>query len=390
VARRADPATTLEVSSVVTSLRRWWWLPLALSLVGGGIGYGVGGHSPVRSVILLRVGINSQDSTLVTQAVQTARYLIDSPQVFEIAARGTGRTPADLQSRSVITPVDSSQVISVAVTAPTASEAAAMSEAVAKAAIAVSDLESQNRLNDIRARGNNLLSTEQLDDRSAEAARRSQIGQSVAASQSSVIASSDRLSVLTRQPAAATGISSPMVISALGAFGGLLLGCAFAYMLGARRGRVRNLNEIRLAFPQIESITSDEMPNMLADTVEGRGSLIFMASTSAAAETEAVHRACGALEQAGLRPIVIDTRQPMSVSMAAVIPRAERELLLEERRADVILLSGPATRALIRRVSNQADSSVVILIHRKITRHRELNQLVGEIGVAPAVLVLGP
>ena len=380
---RSFPAGTASgpgLSSASLALRRWWVLVLVLAALGAALGYRAGQGAPATSQVLLRVGVIGTDSSLVTQAVQTAVLLSDSPETYARAAAGLGSEGRSLASRTVIASVPDTQVFSVTVTAPNGPQATADASAVAAAAVELSAQRSAAVFAVIRSRGNELLATGTLSDPNAERARRSQVGASVAQSQSDALSASEQLTVLSSQPVSGGVIGSPAVVAALGLLAGALVGAALALGLGSRRGRVRNLQELQLGYPDVEAMPLTALPAVLADTADRGDSLVLLVGPGNERVSGAVVDAAeSALVDSGrrvLRVNIADAPEEGEVSTSTALARAPREQLLSEHGCDVVLLTGGFDNDLVHRVAAQSVASVVVAVRLRRSRHRRLGQLV--------------
>ncbi|MVA77264.1 hypothetical protein GC722_14710 [Auraticoccus sp. F435] len=270
-ARHVAPWPGSSPGLVLQTVRRWFWLPLGLGLAGALIGGGIGTDARPTAETLLVVQASSQDSTNRARVVETAVRELSAPGIYERAGQDIGADPAELRSRTRVSSTATSDVISVTVTADDPTQAVRESAAVARAGVELRAERTEIQLQQLAQDTRQLMDQSDwgVEDLQAERARVEQLGLSLAASQSYLVANSEEL-VVIQESEPAESLVSRLTLAALSGLGGVLLGVGASLFLGTRVGRVGSLRRLRRMFPNLPALRTED----LAPTVAMEGTAI--------------------------------------------------------------------------------------------------------------------
>ena len=188
--------------SLSETLRRWWWIPTTLALLGVLVGVAAGLNSPKSATAIVSVQITSENPDALRQATQSAMTEVSTQEVFSNAATARNNNPTALRSRSEISIVPDSTMLAIKVTADTADAAAADANALAKAGVDQSASRMQNQLKALTQNTETLISGQGLRDTQAERTRITQLGGALAQSQQNLLTQSRQLTLLQSASAA--------------------------------------------------------------------------------------------------------------------------------------------------------------------------------------------
>ncbi len=328
----------LTVQRAKQAITRWFFVPVALAIVGALIG---GGAAAVmlRPTAEALVSLNAQDldASSMARASETMVQEMRTEAVFAQASQSLGQDsdPQELKKRTRIAAVPSTNVISVQVVARGGDAAAQAAEEAAAIVNAVQKIEDDARtaeLERVTVSIQRLMAAKgsQVSDTAAEAARKNRLGDALAQSQASVATMANQLTVV-QQAREMPGAVGPLTLAVACGLGGALLGTGIALLLGARRGGVRSLAELASIHPNLSVVTPELLPDVLA--VEGKQITTILVSGTA-----------------GTRDRLQALRDQIAFTLFSN-PRQDR---------DLNLLAAPLSEAVVRRVTN--DPSVIVVV----------------------------
>lgn len=303
--------------SMLNLLRRYWWLVAVPALIAGVIGFFATKASPVSAAAYASVASSgSGNAEDAAAAAATAADAAQTESVFTMAANRSGVSVDDLRRSVTVGLEAASNSISFKASAPTAAEAVTRANAVADAAVAVDGNRLQDRVSTMTKETSQVLRDQRLKQRAAENARIQQLGSTIGEAQAGAVSGSSRLMLLERASSARASSSPVLPITLACLIGGGLLGLAAAMIIGLRRGRVRDAEQLRTIFPSSQVLTRKELAPVLA--------------------AEAGHRDIVALTGVGVDSAHIDK---LADSMKAGVRSSERPLV---RNDDVSLIGRPS------------------------------------------------
>lgn len=307
-------------STIPATLKKWWWLLAIPALIGAVLGYVGGSGGPRTATSLLRINTSATEGQVLTRLAETSVLQSSTLSVFDTAAKARKESSADLRSRSRVTNLPDSLVISIEVTAPTADKAAGDANALAEAAISASTQQLSRDITASTAQTKQLIASGVVTPKEAEEARLAQLGQLLAQRQDDLTRRGTQLTTIQPATAAAATGSSKMSFALMGLAGGLLLGLALALLLGSRRGSVSSVRQARSLYPAADVTTISGVPRSLA-SLRGRVDRVAVAGNADAASTAAVVQAA---QEAGLEPTVM----PLSRLAIRQAARDERTVVV--------------------------------------------------------------
>lgn len=234
-------------SALVASMRRWWWIPVLAGCLGALIGVMMSRGAPTSATSQVGVQVVSSggDSTLVEQVVAGALERLGSRSVMSAAAHARGEDYADLSARTTVSEVGTSTILQIVTSAPTRQQAVDDANAVSRAAIDDSASMLSSSLASLTQQSQSLISRNQLSNPKVETARVTSVGTQLGVSQTDMIArygSLTAVSPATLDDASKPSASTPGLLAGVGC---AILGLGVALALGARRGRIRSVGEVR-------------------------------------------------------------------------------------------------------------------------------------------------
>jgi hypothetical protein len=249
--------------SVVNAVRRWAYIPILLTVLGGVIGSLVGMAARPSAEALVSVRSAAVDAPGLQRAAESAAFAVNTMPVFTEAARKASADPGDLRSRTKIGAKPNTQIISVTVTAPTSEQAVREADAVAEAAVSLGSADVPGELRRVTEEIRALIREHPLSRPAAEQARLARLGDELATRQSEVLANGQQLTLLQEAEPARLVPATP-ILAAMGALVGMLLGLGFAQLLGVRRGTVQSGRELVRLYPEASVIQTADLRGMLA------------------------------------------------------------------------------------------------------------------------------
>jgi hypothetical protein len=342
--------------SVLNSLRRWIIVPIVLALLGAAAGLVAGSMAKPSAEALLRVDSSAVDGTAMKMVQESTMLEMDTAPIYYAAANKTGTTPGDLRTRTQIAAVPDSQLITVTVTAPTADDAVKQADAIADAAIDINQNRINTELEQITDSTRDLITNSKLDNTSAEQARVSRLGDTLGQNQSNLVVGSRNL-VLVHGAEASSLLPSPYFLGALGFVAGALIGGVIALLLGSRRGKVQSTRELRQLYPNASVVDPLDLESVI--TLESHNaSVVYVAGLHQTAEQ--------------LQAVADAVRTQFLANGRETEGReANRGVKLAERPLPVIITTLSDT--VLRRVSHDSNSLLIIPVQPKVTRMEELD-----------------
>lgn len=211
--------------------------------------------------------------------------------VLQRAATSLGEQPSDLEPRTTVAWQQGTRLLNVTATAATTDQAINRANAVADAAVAAADEARTKRLNAALQEANSLLADAPLADFDAELARRDQIGASLGERQNEIQA--EAMSLIVVSPATE---GTPIGLSTtkgtlVGLAAGLLTAAIIAVLVGSRGLRVPAPSAMRRLAPEIDVLSSEDLPRMAGELVEtGESLVVVIAARGASLDGMAVSR----------------------------------------------------------------------------------------------------
>jgi len=366
--------------SLMETLRRWWWIPATLALVGALIGGVAGLRAPKTAEVLLRVQSTAENGDGLTQAAQSALTELATHEVYGPAAKARGVTEEDLRTRTEVTTVPSSLILSVKVTAPDAEAAVADANAFAESGVKASNKRLTDELKGLAASTDALINSSPLRDTQAETQRRLRLGGQTADNQGQLLLSSRQLTVLQRAETATVKSTSPALLAAMGLLGGGLLGAALTLLFGGRRGRMASLPEMRRLYPDLEFIPARDVPAVMSMEAGTADNVVLSGvHAPAAAVRSLVEPVTAGVHAAGREVLVTEDVARLGADPATTGPI----------HRDVTVLQTPLSGAIVKRAARDPHSVLLVLVRPHKTRFEWLDEHAAQFGERTYVVVDG-
>lgn len=344
--------------SVLNALRRWIVVPIVLAMVGAAAGLVAGSLAKPSAEALLRVDSSAADGTAMKMVQESTMLEMDTAPVYNRAASASGTTAAELRARTQIAAVPDSQLITITVTAGTAEEAVAQADAIADTAIGLNQTRIDTELKQLTQSTRDLISGSKLGDNAAEQARVSRLGDTLGQNQSNLVVGSRNL-VLVHGAEAASLLPSPVLLAGLGLVAGALLGCVIALLLGARRGRIQSVRELRQLYPTASVVDGLDLESVIALEADN-ASVVYVAGVhGGTGEVEAVADAVRTQFQAHGRRVQ-GLESPRNVKLA-------------ERVDELQVVTSALSETVLRRVARDSSSLLIVPVRPKATRMEHLD-----------------
>lgn len=261
----------LSPHRVIQSVRRWWFIPTGLAILGVLCGALAGASIRPSAEALVSVSSRSGiDASTMARIMETTVQQVRAPAVFERTATALGDSVGsdDLRDRTRISVVATSQVLAIQVVAGTPEEAIRQADAVVNAALTEQQAARLIALSRVTKSVSGLMQSAEskVKDKDAEQARLIRLGTALADNQSTVVTGEVNLEPLqyARSAKVSAGASTLALFCGLG---GALLGFAIALLLGVRRGGVRDLNALAQLHRHLPMIDRRDLHDVLA--IEG-------------------------------------------------------------------------------------------------------------------------
>lgn len=364
--------------SLSATLRRWWWIPVALGIVGAILGGLAGLAAPKTAEALIRVQTSNPDPQAVSDAVQSAMLEASSRSVYDAAAKKAGIPADQLATEAEVTAVLKTTFLSVKASGDDGDTAARRANALAEAAVAASDKRVEAELTDLTKTTGDIIRQQPLRDPDAEAQRVSRLGGQLADQQGTLLTQSRRLSIL--QPASgdtAEGPSGPLM-AAMGLVGGLLAGVALALVFGGRRGPMTSVAEMRRVYPGVEFVNTRELPTYVSMEA---GDLDRVVLTGVRAPAGAI--------RALVEPVTLGFHAAGRDVTVTDDIAAYGQDGLQGRPHTATVLQTPLTSAIVRRTARDEHALLLVLVRPRKTRFEWLDEYVEQFGDRAVVVVDG-
>lgn len=250
----SEPADgPLRRSGPPQHLARLWprrRLVAAAMVLGALVGFALtSGPVVYESAAIVQLSESTQDSNRVKQVAQTVERTATSQPVIEGAAEERAEDPTDLARRVTALWETDTDVVTITVRGTDRGEVADDADAVVRSLQEFYDRQTRAEIEELSTQGDELLSTGRLNERSAEAARRSGVGSALAARQGDAAAGWTTVTPLGSASAAVpTGLSRAIAI-ALGGFVGGVVAAVGAILLPFRRRRISRAEEVPVMLP---------------------------------------------------------------------------------------------------------------------------------------------
>ena len=365
--------------SLIETLRRWWWVPMMLAVLGAGVGLAAGVNSPKTAEALLAVHISSDNPDALSRAATSAVTEVSTQEVYAGAAQARGGNAAGLRSRSQVLVVPDSTVLAVRVTADTADNAAADANELAKAAVNQSARRLQNDLRSLTTSTETLIAQQGLRDAQAERTRITQLGGALASSQQSLLTQSRQLSVLQTASADTASSTSPVLMGLLGAIGGGFLGLALTMLFGGRRGRINSMREMRRLYPNLEFTPARDVPAIMSMEAASADRVVLSGVRVPAASVRALVDPV----DAGVHAAGRDSHITEDVAQFGA------EHYGRDGHRQVTVLQTPLSGAIVKRVARDPRSVLMVLVRPHKTRFEWLDEHAAQFGDRTYVVVDG-
>jgi hypothetical protein len=254
------------------------WLAAA-ALIGATAGLFLSGPSGYEVTALMQLTQTNQDSLRIKQLGQTLERTGTSSAVVNEAVSTGDVTATDLAGRLNVVWEEDTDVVAISVRGPSADGLVDEANAVAEAIMTVSGRQADAQIDAIRDAGDRVVETGQLSDDRAEAARRAQLGTTIAAQQDqATLAATPAVLVAPASDPEATGITRSTG-AALGAFAAVALAAGIALLVPFRRRRVRKLRDVKTFLPNVRPRAREGVAGEVAGmlTESGRQDLAVLA-----------------------------------------------------------------------------------------------------------------
>ena len=344
--------------SVLNALRRWIIIPIALGLVGAAAGLVAGSMSKPSAEALLRVESTAADGTAMKIVQESTMLELDTAPIYNAAADETGTTPADLRARTQIAAVPDSQLISITVTAGNTEDAIKQADAIADTAIKSNEDRIEAELDQVTAATRQLIVGNKLSDTNAEQARVTRLGDTLGQNQSNLVVGSRNL-VLLHSAEPSSLLPSQLLLGALGLVAGAMLGGVIAVLLGARRGSIQSVKELRQLYPNAAVVDPLDLETVL--TLESENaSVVYIASIGRDPEE--------------LEPIADAVRTQFLANGRQVDGYdPHRQVKVAERAGTLQIITTSLSDTVLRRAERDSSSLVIIPVRPKVTRMEDLD-----------------
>ncbi len=378
-ANSAPPARTAERSDFYDGARvwsppleavwaRWTWV-VAGAVLAGMLSFLVPVSEQSTASAVMQLSNGDVDSLRAKQLGQTVERTVTSEAVMAVAAATRGINAADLRNRVAAKWEVDTDLVIVTVTGSDPQATVKDANAVADAVLIAGEQQARDRLSQIQRDSNDLVKSGALKDAAAEAARRSQLGASVAGRQDSASSTSTAVALLDPAvEAQGAGLSRSLRL-VLGLVAGILLAAAAAVLIPMERRRARSVREVAGLSTDVKVATFDGSVGDLA------GRLI---------ESDRQNLAIVALPETGEEAAAFAEEVAVVVrhhgaSVAVVSPvhredgertlgRAGRARIRRELEADVLVAVVPDEDWALRLLRGQTGLHVVVVAGRGHTR----------------------
>ena len=263
------------------AVRRWALIPLVLAVLGAVAGGLAGIRARPSAEALVSVQSAAVDGAGLERAAESAVLAMSTKPLYKSAAQLVGADPDDLRNRTKVGAKPNTQIISVAVTAPTSEQAVREANALAAAAVTIGESGIPDQLEQVTAEFRKLIRDHPLTSAEAERARLGRLGDELATQQAAVLTSGQQLTVV-QEAEPSRLVPATHILAGMGALVGMLLGLGVAQLLGVRRGTVQSARELAQLYPEASVIQTADLRGMLA--LEPRVRTVFLAGVRRSGE----------------------------------------------------------------------------------------------------------
>lgn len=366
--------------SLAATLRRWWWIPVVLGLVGAVVGGLAGISAPKTAEALVRVQTSNPDPQAVADAVQSAMLEASSRDVFESAAQKTGADMTTLRENAEVTAVVKTTFLSIKATDRDAETAARMANGLADAAVEASNARINDELTELTRTTGVLIKQQPLTEPDAEQQRVARLGGQLADHQGTLLMQSRRLSLLQAAEAAGAEGPSTALLGAMGLLGGVLAGGALALVFGGRRGQMTSMTEMRRVYPDLEFVPARELPTVISMEARDIDRVVLTGVRAPAGAVRGLVEPVAAGFHAGGREVAVTD------DLAAF---GRDSMNGNGRPRTATLLQTPLTSAILKRAARDENAMVLVLVRPHKTRFEWLDEHVNQFGDRVCVVVDG-
>ncbi|GAA1428232.1 hypothetical protein GCM10009616_07350 [Microlunatus lacustris] len=356
--------------SAVPAVRRWIVIPLLLGLLGGLAGAAAGSVSRASAEALLLVQTDTSTGISNDLAAENAAVQLSTREIFTAAAEESGGDARDLQARSEVVAVPNSQIVSITITAPTAEQAVAETDAVAAAAVAAGPNRTPQALEQLTAATRDLIEADDLGDSSAEQARIDRLGDALGAAQAALVASANQLQLLqSAEPN--NRLPGGPVLGLLGALSGALLGLAAALLLGVRRGTVKSARDLADLYPRAAVINASDLAQTME--IERDAQTVIVAGTRGAKLSTVTQTVQDALAATGKRIVRADSLAGAPVG--------------EPPNGHINLVTTTLSETVLRRASRDEGSVLIVPVQPQVTKLEAVDEFASRLADRSYLLV---
>lgn len=354
----------------VSAVRRWIAIPLILGVLGLFAGGLAGATSKASAEALLLVLADAQTSN-TDLAAENAAAQLKTRAIFTTAAEAANGDANDLQSRSEIAAVPNSQIVSITVTATTTEQAVTEADAIAAAGVAAGPNRTPDALAQLTKATRDLIKSGDLGNSTAERARVDRLGDSLGASQASLVANANQVQLLQSGDPINRLPGAP-ILGLLGLFSGALIGLAVALLLGTRRGVVKSASDLATLYPNAAIISSSDLQQALEMEVNARTVVLAgLRGARADSVTEAVQEALSATT--GKQVI-------RSTSLAGAPVQAGPN-------GHVNLVTTTLSETVLRRTRRDEGSVLIVVVEPRVTRLEAVDEYASRLADRTYLLV---
>ncbi len=248
-------------------------------IVGALIGLVLTANGAYKAEAVLEFAAPGSDSGLIRQMGQTLARTAVASDVEHLAETANDPGAATLGDRTTAKWLTDTQLVVVAVTAATPDAAVRDSNAIAQAVLTARANSTRRQQNDAINEFNAALKDQTLENPQAEAARRAQLGTSLAVRQDAIAAQSGNVTVLDAATVAGpAGLTRPMGL-VIGAALGLLLAVLVSALLGVRGLRVRSAWTLRYLLSEWRTASPGQAAEIAGRIIESRKNAVAFIAT---------------------------------------------------------------------------------------------------------------
>lgn len=364
--------------SLTATLRRWWWIPALLGLVGAVVGGLAGVAAPKSATAIVNVQTSVPDADAIASAQQSALLEASSRDVMQAAAQKLGMPLPDLVAGTEVGAEVKTSFLTIKATDRDADKAARMANSVADAAIDASNKRIDDELAELTRSTSVLIQSQALKDKAAEDARVARLGGQLADQQGQLLTQSRRLALLQSAQADTAEGPSTMLLVAMGLLGGILAGIALALVFGGRRGQMSSIEEMRRVYPELEFVSSRELPTLMSmEAADVDRVVLTGVRAPAGAVRGLVEPVAAGFHAAGREVVLTEDLAAFNADTTGSRPRT------------ATLLQTPLTSAVVKRTGRDEHAMMLVLVRPRKTRFEWLDEHVSSFGDRVCIVVDG-